>query len=114
MGKAVVSTTVGCEGLDARDGENILIRDDPKEFAAAVADVLEDMELRRRLETAARTTAVRTYDWDVIEKGMVADYMSLLGRRGAVDSSGVIPLGGIPARDPSGTAPQEAPPAPSA
>ena len=42
MGKAVVSTSVGCEGLDAVDGQNILIRDDPAAFAAAVMMVLRD------------------------------------------------------------------------
>ena len=33
MGKAVVSTSVGCEGLDVTDGENILVADDPADFA---------------------------------------------------------------------------------
>ena len=36
MGKAVVSTSIGCEGLAAVDGDNILIRDEPADFAAAV------------------------------------------------------------------------------
>src|SRR2546426_7043493 len=42
MGKAVVSTSVGCEGLAAEAGENILIRDDPTDFANAILAVLDD------------------------------------------------------------------------
>src|SRR5205814_1766721 len=42
MGKAVVSTSVGCEGLDAVDGENILVRDTPDAFTDAVVEVLHD------------------------------------------------------------------------
>lgn len=80
MGKAVVSTSIGCEGLDARDGENILVRDTPEEFAAAVESVLADPALRRRLEAGARATAERVYDWDVIGERMVPEYMSVLAR----------------------------------
>ncbi|HEX2189568.1 MAG TPA: glycosyltransferase family 4 protein [Longimicrobiaceae bacterium] len=83
MGKAVVSTAVGCEGLDARDGENILVRDDPGEFAAAVRRVLDDASLRRRLGEAARRTAVEVYDWDVIGVEMVGEYAALAGAPGA-------------------------------
>lgn len=79
MGKAVVSTTVGCEGLDARDGENILIRDTPEAFGDAVAAVLTDEDLRRRLGSHARKTAELLYDWEVIGRPMLAHYRQLLG-----------------------------------
>jgi glycosyltransferase involved in cell wall biosynthesis len=78
MGKAVVSTSVGCEGLDARDGENILVRDDPAEFAAAVRRVLEDDVLRARLGEEARRTAEEVYEWEVIGQHMTAEYRALL------------------------------------
>lgn len=82
MGKAVVSTSVGCEGLDARDGENILVRDDPAEFAEAVRLVLDDEALRSRLGEGARRTAERVYEWDVIGEAMAGEYRALLGARG--------------------------------
>jgi glycosyltransferase involved in cell wall biosynthesis len=63
MGQAVVSTSVGCEGLQAIDGENILIRDTPSEFADAVVAVLGDAALRTRLGAAARATVEATYTW---------------------------------------------------
>jgi glycosyltransferase involved in cell wall biosynthesis len=80
MGKAVVSTSVGCEGLEARDGENILIRDTPESFASAVESVLVDQRLRRALGKAARETAVATYDWEGIGVSMLAQYRAVLGR----------------------------------
>ncbi|HSM60537.1 MAG TPA: glycosyltransferase family 4 protein, partial [Longimicrobiales bacterium] len=78
MGKAVVSTSVGCEGLDARDGENILVRNDPGDFAAAVVRVLRDAGMRRALGSAARETAVALYDWGVIGHGMIEEYRRVL------------------------------------
>ena len=80
-GKAIVSTSIGCEGLDARDGENILIRDDPDSFADAVKSVLLDPDLRRRLGRAARQTAESTYDWEVIGREMVQSYHAIIANR---------------------------------
>ena len=74
MGKAVVSTSIGCEGLAATDGENILVRDDPREFADAVLAVIEDPLLRRRLGQAGRETAERVYSWDRIGAEMIDAY----------------------------------------
>jgi glycosyltransferase involved in cell wall biosynthesis len=79
LGKAVVSTRIGCEGLDARDGENILVRDDPREFAMAVAQVVSDPALRARLEQGARDTAERQYSWEALEPAMRAEYLALVG-----------------------------------
>jgi polysaccharide biosynthesis protein PslH len=70
MGKAVVSTSVGCEGLDAVDGQNILIRDEPAAFAAAVMMVLRDSGLRSSLERNARAPAEQKYSWNVIGEKM--------------------------------------------
>jgi glycosyltransferase involved in cell wall biosynthesis len=78
MGKAVVSTSVGCEGLAARDGENILVRDTPDSFAEAVAEVLTNNELRQRLGAQARRTVEMQYDWDVIGGPMLAHYRHLI------------------------------------
>jgi hypothetical protein len=52
-GKPVVRASVGCQGLAAADGENILIGDEPAAFAEAVLGVLNDATLGRRLEQAA-------------------------------------------------------------
>lgn len=78
MGKAVVSTPTGAEGLDARDGDNILIRGQPEAFADAVCRVLEEEPLRRRLGRAARRTAVESYSWEKIGEEMNRTYRSLI------------------------------------
>ena len=75
IGKPVVSTSVGCEGLAAVDGDNILIRDDPKGFADAVLAVLDNEELSRRLGERGRATVERRYSWDVIGREMIETYL---------------------------------------
>lgn len=79
MGKAVVSTSVGCAGLEATDGENLLIRDQPAAFADAVLRLLEDRDLRRRLGEAGRTTVEALYGWDRRGTELLALYRSLEG-----------------------------------
>jgi len=61
-GKAVVSTSVGAEGLDVHDGEDIILADEAPAFAEAVCRVLSDDEARKRLEHAAAKLA-GSYDW---------------------------------------------------
>jgi polysaccharide biosynthesis protein PslH len=84
MGKAIVSTTIGCEGLDAVDGENIMIRDEPEDFAAAVRRVLDDEDLRNRLGAAGRRTVESTYSWDVISRALTEHYLALIGPATAI------------------------------
>jgi len=63
MGKAVVSTTVGAEGLPLRPGEQVVLADDPREFARAVVSLLRDPERRRTIGAAARRFVLERYSW---------------------------------------------------
>jgi glycosyltransferase involved in cell wall biosynthesis len=63
--KAVVSTTVGAEGLDVHHGRDIMLADDARSFAQAIIMLLRDPELRGRYEKAAAETASH-YDWPAI------------------------------------------------
>jgi glycosyltransferase involved in cell wall biosynthesis len=63
MGKAVVSTALGAEGLPVTDGQNILIADDPRKFAGAVIRVLRDRELADRLGRGARALVEKQFTW---------------------------------------------------
>lgn len=74
MGCPIVSTGIGCEGLAARDGENLLIRDTPAEFAQGVAAVLRDRDVRAQLSGGGRRTAEEVYSWEVIGRGMLEAY----------------------------------------
>lgn len=62
-GRAVVSTTIGAEGLGARDGEHLLIADTAEEFCTAVVGVWKDAELRGRLAAAGRALYAERFTW---------------------------------------------------
>lgn len=64
-GLAVVSTTIGAEGLPAHGGENILIADSGPVFAAAVTRLLENADLRQQLGQSGRSLVEREFTWDV-------------------------------------------------
>ena len=76
MGKAVVSTTIGAEGLPVTPGENILIADEPAAFANAVVHLLRDAGMRQRLASEARRLVVERYDWSAV----AADFEAALDR----------------------------------
>ena len=92
MGKAVVSTSVGCEGLAAEDGRNILVRDDPASFAQAVCAVLGDDRLRLRLGLEGRRTVERLYSWERIGDSLLQRYAALSpSRNGLRTATAVAP-----------------------
>jgi glycosyltransferase involved in cell wall biosynthesis len=62
-GRAVVSTTIGAEGLAARDGDNIVIRDTASSFADAVSMLLESPEMRHTIGVNARAEFERSCTW---------------------------------------------------
>ncbi|HVL69546.1 MAG TPA: glycosyltransferase, partial [Vicinamibacterales bacterium] len=66
MGKAVVSTTIGAEGLPVTPGRDIVIADEPARFAQAVVHLIRDAAARRAIETAARHLVVERYDWAAV------------------------------------------------
>lgn len=66
MGKAIVSTTIGCEGIDARDGDTIRFADTPEQFARTVVELLASPEARVGLGTRARAFVEANYRWSAI------------------------------------------------
>ena len=66
MGRAVVSTSVGAEGLPVTSGEHLMIADGVEAFAREIVRLLRDLDQRRRLEAAARALVVERYDWSVV------------------------------------------------
>jgi glycosyltransferase involved in cell wall biosynthesis len=61
MGKAIVSTRLGAEGLEFRDQKDILLADEPRGFAGMVAQLLEDAPRRLDLGRAARRCVEKQY-----------------------------------------------------
>ncbi|HET7694272.1 MAG TPA: glycosyltransferase [Vicinamibacterales bacterium] len=66
MAKAVVSTTVGAEGLPVTSDRNIVIADEPDRFAERVVGLMRDGAARRAIESAARQLVVERYDWSAV------------------------------------------------
>ena len=66
MEKPVVSTTVGAEGLPVSDGVDVLLADDPKEFAAAVVKLLRDENLARAIGAKAAANVRGRFGWDQV------------------------------------------------
>jgi polysaccharide biosynthesis protein PslH len=69
MGKAIVSTTVGAEGLPVEPGKNILLGDTAEEFANHVVDLLQNPQRRREIGQAALQMVSRSYSWNKIADG---------------------------------------------
>ncbi len=66
MGKAVLSTTVGAEGLPVSNGKDICLADDPASFAARAVELLRDAGLRKSLGAAARQLVESRYSWQQV------------------------------------------------
>lgn len=66
LGRPVVSTTIGAEGLDTIPGRHLLLADSPDSFAREVCRLLADADLRQRIVEQARSFVVEHHDWDVI------------------------------------------------
>jgi glycosyltransferase involved in cell wall biosynthesis len=65
-GKAVVSTSIGAEGLEVRSGKHLLIADRPSEFARCVEELLASKDARARLGEEGRKLVNDRYGWDGI------------------------------------------------
>jgi glycosyltransferase involved in cell wall biosynthesis len=83
MGKAVVSTTIGAEGLPGRHGTELLLADSPDDFAQCVTMLLGDEALRRKIGTAARTLVETKYSWGAVaaEFASALDHVSAMQKQ---------------------------------
>jgi glycosyltransferase involved in cell wall biosynthesis len=78
MEKAVVSTSLGAEGIDAGPGRHLLLADDAKAFAAAVGSVLDEPRLGERLGKEGRALVEKSYSWDAAAQAMEGFYREIL------------------------------------
>ena len=77
MGKAVISSSIGCEGLDLTDGEDLIIADGPEEFAGWVIRLMRDEAERERLARSGRRKVVDHFGWDRMAEEMLRIYTDL-------------------------------------
>jgi glycosyltransferase involved in cell wall biosynthesis len=81
MAKAVVSTTIGAEGLPVTAGRDLEIADEPARFAQAVVRLMRDAAARRAIEAAARQLVVDKYDWSAVALDFEAALVATTDRR---------------------------------
>jgi glycosyltransferase involved in cell wall biosynthesis len=72
LGKAVVTTRIGAQGLHRLSPGSLVVADDPDEFADAVARLLVDDPERVRQEARARLAARRLPTWDAAAEQLAA------------------------------------------
>lgn len=78
MGKAVVSTTLGAEGIDAVPGRDLLVESEPAAFADAVNRLLAEPDLAARIGNSARQLAVKRYAWSRAAQALEEFYRQIL------------------------------------
>ena len=74
MGKAVLSTSIGAEGLPAVDGENIAIADTPETLAERAVALLDDAKVVARLGAAGRYIAEERFAWRRVAEALLQAY----------------------------------------
>lgn len=78
MGRPVVSTSIGCEGLDVIDGKHLSIADTPNQFANETVRLLTDKPLYKKISANGRQLVESQYDWDSIAAKLAQTYLQIL------------------------------------
>lgn len=71
LGRPVVTTPLGAEGIDAVDGEHLLVGNDAEDFATAVINLLSNAESASRIGHAARKLIQKHYRWEAVGKQII-------------------------------------------
>jgi glycosyltransferase involved in cell wall biosynthesis len=74
MGKAIVSTSIGCEGLDVTHDQDIVVADEPRAFADQVLGLLAEPARAASLGEAGRQLVLDRYDWTAVGLGLARAY----------------------------------------
>jgi sugar transferase (PEP-CTERM/EpsH1 system associated) len=83
LGRPVISTSIGCEGLELKKGQHLLLAETAEQFAEKTIQLLTDVSLQQRLIQNGRELVVKRYDWDVIAEKMLEIYAVAAGESGA-------------------------------
>lgn len=74
MGKGIVSTTLGAQGIECMPGRDLIVADRAEDFAQAVVGLIRDPKRRQELGTNARKLVEEKYDWRKIVPRFEAIY----------------------------------------
>lgn len=78
LGKAVVTTTIGAEGIDGENGVHFLIADTPNDFAKACLEISKNFELRTKIGTNARELIRKKYTWNTLNQQLYSVIKNLM------------------------------------
>ena len=81
LGKTIISTSVGAQGIDFADNLNLLIADTPEEFSHQIIRCVNSMELCQEIGKNARSLSLKLYNNDAIALKMIQFYNQLLNRK---------------------------------
>jgi sugar transferase (PEP-CTERM/EpsH1 system associated) len=87
MGRAVVSSTVGAEGLDVVHDQHVVLADDPRSFAQSVLHLLDNPERCRELASEGRRLVQRCYGWDALAERLEGFIHEVAGQKTSTRSS---------------------------
>jgi glycosyltransferase involved in cell wall biosynthesis len=72
MGMPIVAHPIACEGINLRDGEDVVFAREPSEFVDAIVTLFGDPQWRRRMSANARSLAESSYSYSVIGRRLVS------------------------------------------
>ncbi len=77
LGRPVVSTSTGCEGLDITDGRELAVADTPELFAKKTIELLTNEALRKKIAVQAREFVVQNHEWNMIAQKLMDVYKQI-------------------------------------
>jgi len=95
MGKPIVSTVIGAEGIAAVHEQHLLLADEPPQFAAAVGRILDDPDLGARLGRQGRALVTERYSWGAAAAEMERFRSEIVTVADAPSRRQTAPIGGI-------------------
>ena len=95
MGKAIVTTSIGSEGIALDHGHSAIFADDAASFAAATIRLLDSPAMVQRMGEAARACAEHHYGWQAVGQQLLACYQQELnaGRDASPAIRGPVAIG---------------------
>jgi glycosyltransferase involved in cell wall biosynthesis len=78
QGVPVISTTIGCEGIEVKDKESILIANDATSFASAIKESMEDIDATKKRIDKSREVIEKLYSQDAAGKRRYECYLNVL------------------------------------
>jgi len=76
-GKAIITTSIGAEGIPYTSGKDLIIADSGKDFSKAIIELLNNTSQKQNLQLAARKLAEQTFDYKVIASQLINFYNSI-------------------------------------